>query len=147
MLQRLSTLVHGDMVVGNMLCFDTKSPPEAKCAMLDLSWVGEGYAACDLVSFLARWTLPAAEILTRHYHEVLMKELGQRSEGFTYQVLWQQFELCMVDWVRNILVDNNGILKEWNMDFIMDVLQRLDGGQILKKSSYARNVEKRFPWI
>lgn len=143
---RFRTLIHGDVQPENLFCTHMNAPPDVRCALLDFSWVGEGYAACDLVRFLSQWTRPVVDLLTKHYHEVLMKEIGQRGEGFTLHVLWQQFELCMVDFVRYSLVDDSLGLTQWNMDITKAVLQRLDGGKILKKSSYARKVEKHFPW-
>ncbi|KAJ3235180.1 hypothetical protein HDU81_000774 [Chytriomyces hyalinus] len=112
----LKTLIHGDAKTENCLlnhaCLDSDGLPEI--AFYDFQYVGFGSGMKDVVYFLATsidWLDEKTEAeLLDWYFTCMIRGLKQRGTGwktFTKEVMMDQFELCMIDWLR--------FMKGWGM--------------------------------
>ncbi|KAI8840346.1 kinase-like domain-containing protein [Chytriomyces cf. hyalinus JEL632] len=105
----LTTLIHGDAKTENCLLnhalLDSDGLPAI--AFYDFQYVGYGSGMKDVVYFLATsidWLDEKAETeLLDWYFTCLIRVLKQKGsvwKTFTKEVMMDQFELCMVDWLR-----------------------------------------------
>lgn len=100
------TLIHGNPRAANIMFSDRT--PEATCVFSDFQWVGSGLCVQDLVFFLATSVdsrkLKDEEGLLAAYHAELVVALarnGGRGDGkYTLDVLKEQWEWALVDWMR-----------------------------------------------
>lgn len=102
------TLIHGDCKAANILF----SADASECALYDFQYVGGGLGAQDLVYFIGTSVDGAIlrkkggdEELLGYYYQELMQALNARnlsdaSRLFTLEVLEEQFEVALVDWMR-----------------------------------------------
>lgn len=102
------TLIHGDCKAANIL-FSANS---STCALYDFQYVGGGLGAQDIVYFIGTSIdgsilrkKPGAEELLQYYHSELQQALNARglsaeADSFTLQVLKEQFDVALVDWMR-----------------------------------------------
>lgn len=101
------TLIHGDCKAANILF----SADSATCALYDFQYVGGGLGVQDLVYFLGTSIDGAIlrkkggdEELLGYYHKELMQALNARNgvdaKLFSLEVLKEQFEVALVDWMR-----------------------------------------------
>lgn len=127
------TLIHGDCKAANILF----SGNSATCALYDFQYVGGGLGAQDLVYFMGTSIDGSIlrkkggdEELLEYYHQELTQALNSRGRSadaklFTLELLREQFEVALVDWMRFMAgwgrwgnagwVESNvrKILKQW----------------------------------
>ncbi|KAJ3400580.1 hypothetical protein HDU80_006839 [Chytriomyces hyalinus] len=105
----LTTLIHGDAKTENCLLnhamLDSDGLPAI--AFCDFQYVGYGSGMKDVVYFLATsidWLDEKVEVeLLDWYFTCLIRALKKRGsvwKTFTKEVMMDQFELCMIDWLR-----------------------------------------------
>ncbi|PWW76212.1 hypothetical protein C7212DRAFT_196911, partial [Tuber magnatum] len=103
------TLLHGDVKGANILFSKAASrgdaPKEEKCALYDFQYVGSGLGVVDLVHFLGT-TADGRDLGGSENEEGLMRvyfgEVERRCGmgGYTWEVLVQQWEWAVADWMR-----------------------------------------------
>ncbi|CAM6106897.1 unnamed protein product [Calypogeia fissa] len=106
--RRGRTLIHGDSKAANILF----SADSSLCALYDFQYVGSGLGAQDLVYFIGtsiqgsilRKKGGDEELLEFYYGELKQalnaKGVNVEREHFTLEVLKEQFDVALVDWMR-----------------------------------------------
>jgi hypothetical protein len=104
--RELTTVVHGDCKAANIVF----SASEEECALYDLQYVGRSPGVRDVVYFFissVRGLDRHEEELLRFYYKQLSEALIRCGSGvgerYTWEVMLEHYELCMLDYYRFML--------------------------------------------
>merc|ERR1712185_714657 len=97
------------------------------------------------------WTQERVDSFLAQYHRQLVERLpGSVGKDYTVDVMYQHFDLCVVDFIRWWAGFRSGQhfwAMPWAMDILRRVLHKLDGGKLLDELQYAQAVDRDFPLL
>lgn len=139
------TCVHGDPKDANIMT----SRDKTKIAFYDFQYVGGGYGSRDLVYFFCAAMDSDAvehheEELLRLYHEQLCAKLADPT-SFPFEMLLQQFELCLLDYVRFMAGWGMWGNSSWASKRAESILNRIDQGKLLTQEEYFDLIYELYP--
>lgn len=127
------TLTHGDFKSANLLW-----NKEGRCCAYDFQYTGRGFGVRDVVYMLSSSVdidvLEAdggEQQLLKHYHSALLQQLSHNGKAdagqrYSYEVMFAQYELCLLDYTRFMAGWGFWGNGEWAGDRTREVLKRLD---------------------
>lgn len=133
----------GDFKAENLF-FTDEQPP--KCCVVDFQWAGGGNPCIDVVYLLltslddGQWLDLETECL-HFYRDQLALSLSTDAPSF--ESLFADFELCLIDFLRFALGDGPLIEADLALCRRVDaILTKIDRGTVLEPNEFAQRLQK-----